>query len=112
MRWGSFTLDSEVTLWAVSKMGSKSPRKAQDWFGTIVEFVALKELRMPVRHILDSTVGKEPNLALSEILPSGLAVLVLTKADFVDYSLLGGQLRRLLDVRERQFSSLRNTADV
>lgn len=81
--------------------------KAQAWFGSLVEFVALKELRMPVRNLLDSTAGMEPNLALSEILPSGLETLVLTKVDFAEYSMLEGQLRRLLSVREQQFSGLR-----
>ncbi|KAJ5776276.1 uncharacterized protein N7511_001287 [Penicillium nucicola] len=81
--------------------------KAQAWFGTLVEFVALTELRMPVRNLLDSTAGKEPDLSLSEILPYGLEVLVLTKVDFVEYSMLEGQLRRLLGIRERQFSCLR-----
>ncbi|KAJ5987091.1 hypothetical protein N7451_011456 [Penicillium sp. IBT 35674x] len=81
---------------------------AQAWFGSLVDFVALKELRMPVRNLLDSTAGKEPNLALSEILPSGLEVLVLSKVDFVEYSMLEGQLSRLLDVKEQQFPHLRS----
>lgn len=81
--------------------------KERAWFGSLVDFVALKELRMPVRNLLDSTAGKEPNLALSEILPSGLEVLVLTKVDFVEYSMLEGQLSRLLDVKEQQFPQLR-----
>jgi hypothetical protein len=81
--------------------------KAQAWFGSLVDFVALKELRMPVRNLLDSTAGKEPYFALSEILPSGLEVLVLTKVDFIEYSMLEGQLRRFLSVREQQFPGLR-----
>lgn len=81
--------------------------KAQAWFGSLVDFVALKELRMPVRNLLDSTAGKEPYSALSEILPSGLEVLVLTKVDFIEYSMLEGQLRRFLGGREQQFPGLR-----
>lgn len=84
--------------------------KAQAWFGSLVEFVALKELRMPVRNLLDSTAGKEPNMALSEILPSGLEVLILTKVDFVEYSMLEGQLRDLLGVKEQQFPHLRKVS--
>ncbi|KAJ5553193.1 hypothetical protein N7494_002571 [Penicillium frequentans] len=84
--------------------------KGQAWFGSLVEFVALKELRMPVRDLLDSTAGKEPDMDLGEILPSGLEVLVLTKVDFVDYSMLDGQLSRLLDVKEQQFPQLRKVS--
>ncbi|KAJ5658331.1 uncharacterized protein N7484_001980 [Penicillium longicatenatum] len=81
--------------------------KAQAWFGSLVEFVALKELRIPVRNLLDGTASKEPSLALSEVLPSGLEILVLTKVDFVECFMLERQLKRFLDVKEQQFPQLR-----
>ncbi|KAJ5554224.1 hypothetical protein N7513_004183 [Penicillium frequentans] len=93
-----------------SEWDDNDKAKGSAWFGSLVEFVALKELRMPMRNLLDSTAGKEPNMDLSEILPSGLEVLVLTKVDFVEYSMLEGQLGRLLGVKEQQFSQLRKVS--
>ncbi|KAL4778171.1 hypothetical protein BJX76DRAFT_362983 [Aspergillus varians] len=82
--------------------------KAEAWFGSLVEFVALRDLRMPLRNLLDSTDGKEPNMALAEILPPGLEVLVLRKLDFIEYSMHQEQLKHLLGVREPNFPGLRN----
>jgi hypothetical protein len=84
--------------------------RAQAWFGSLVEFMALKELRIPVRNLLDGTASKEPSLALSEVLPSGLEVLVLTKVDYIEYFMLERQLKRFLDVKEQQFPQLRKLA--
>ncbi|KAJ5806410.1 uncharacterized protein N7503_004012 [Penicillium pulvis] len=84
--------------------------KAQAWFGSLVEFVALKELSMPVRNLLDSTGGEEPTMDLCEILPSSLEILVLTKVDFVEYFMLEGQLSRLIGVKEQQFPQLRKVS--
>ena len=41
-------------------------------FGNLIEFMAWKELRMPVRDLLDTTAGMDPNIALNETPPSGL----------------------------------------
>lgn len=81
--------------------------KAEAWFGSLVEFVALRELRMPVRNLLDSTDGGEPSVPLCDLLPSSIKTLVLAKVDFSEYSMLDRQLRRLLSVQQNQFPSLR-----
>ncbi|BCS21911.1 uncharacterized protein APUU_30136S [Aspergillus puulaauensis] len=81
--------------------------KAQDWFGSLVEFIVLKELRMPVYNLLGSVDGSEPSISLDKILPPSLETLVLTKVDFTDYSMIEGQLWRLLAARHQQFPSLR-----
>lgn len=81
--------------------------KAEAWFGSLAEFVALKELRMPVRNILDSTLGDEPSVPLCKLLPYSIETLVLTKVDIYEYMMLEGQLRRLLSVKDQQFPNLR-----
>lgn len=81
--------------------------KAQAWFGSLVEFRVLRELRMPVYNLLDSVEGSEPSMPLDKILPRSLEILVLTKVDDMEYSMLENQLRRLLAVRHQQFPSLR-----
>ncbi|OJI99713.1 hypothetical protein ASPVEDRAFT_81308 [Aspergillus versicolor CBS 583.65] len=80
--------------------------KQQAWFGSLDEFTALKELRMPVYNLLDSVDGAEPSVSLDKLLPRGLEILALTKVDFTHYGMLEGQLRRLLAERQR-FPSLR-----
>lgn len=80
--------------------------KEQAWFGSLDEFTALKELRMPVYNLLNSVDGAEPSVSLDKLLPRGLEILALTKVDFTHYQMLEGQLRCLLAEHQR-FPSLR-----
>lgn len=78
----------------------------QAWFGSLAEFEVLQRLKIPVRNLLDSTDGKEPSISLDDVLPPSLEILVLTKLDYVEYSMLEGQLRRLLACKATRFPKL------
>lgn len=78
----------------------------QAWFGSLAEFEVLQRLKIPVRNLLDSTDGKEPSMSLDEVLPPSLEILVLTKVDYIEYSMLEGQLKRLLACKATRFPKL------
>ncbi|KAL2869638.1 uncharacterized protein BJX67DRAFT_379187 [Aspergillus lucknowensis] len=86
-----------------SVKGQETQETIESWFGSLVEFTALKELRMPLRDLLDLKGGR-PLLELADILPRGLEVLCLAKVDRVDYDLVVANPRALL---VGGFSSLR-----
>lgn len=80
--------------------------KEQAWFGSLADFEALERLRIPVCNILDSTDGKEPSMALDQVLPPSLEILVLAKVDYIEYSMLEGQLKQLLQCKATRFPKL------
>ncbi|KAJ5594707.1 uncharacterized protein N7459_000915 [Penicillium hispanicum] len=84
-------------------------REAEDqaFFGSLVDFTTLRELRMPVRNLLDSKNGQERSQSLRDILPPNIELLWLAKTDMTEYTMLESQLRGLLEVRAHDFPSLR-----
>ncbi|KAJ9202662.1 hypothetical protein C8Q69DRAFT_448693 [Paecilomyces variotii] len=98
--------DIGIAKWVLFEEADNPEARRHAWFGSLAEFTALRELRMPVRNLLQSTEGQEPNQSLVEILPPSIEYLCLAKTDMIEYTMLESQLRRLLDVRGQQFPNL------
>ncbi|KAJ9326884.1 hypothetical protein DTO027B5_4710 [Paecilomyces variotii] len=101
--------DIGISKWCIRPLYDQADNREarrHAWFGSLAEFTALRELRMPVRNLLQSTKGQEPNQSLVEILPPSIEYLCLAKTDMIEYTMLESQLRRLLDVRGKQFPNL------
>lgn len=78
-----------------------------DWFGSLKEFIYLRELRIRIRNLFDyGRENKTPSLSLQEILPSSLEYLVLANYDVLQYSVINSNLHELLSRRE-EFPNLR-----
>ncbi|KAJ9299845.1 hypothetical protein DTO271G3_2729 [Paecilomyces variotii] len=98
--------DIGITKWVSYDEADIQEARRHAWFGSLADFTALRELRMPVRNLLQSTKGQEPNQSLVEILPPSIEYLCLAKIDMIEYTMLESQLRRLLDVRGKRFPNL------
>ncbi|KAJ5597690.1 hypothetical protein N7537_007774 [Penicillium hordei] len=78
------------------------------WFGSLVDFTELRELRIPVRNLLDlDNRHRGLGSSLDEILPCGLEYLCLAKTDHAEFDTVEPQLRRLLALRGKCFPALR-----
>ncbi|KAJ9236340.1 hypothetical protein DTO166G5_4102 [Paecilomyces variotii] len=98
--------DIGIAKWVLYEEADNPEARRHAWFGSLADFTTLRELRMPVRNLLQSTKGQEPNQSLVEILPPSIEYLCLAKTDMIEYTMLESQLRRLLDVRGKQFPNL------
>jgi hypothetical protein len=80
----------------------------EPWFGSLVDFTELRELRIPVRNLLDlSHRHRGLRTSLEDILPCNLEYLCLAKTDQVEFDTVEPQLRRLLALRGKCFPALR-----
>lgn len=96
--------DHEVTGMEEEEEEDSHP---DDWFGSLKEFIHLRELRVRIRNLFDyGRENKTPSLSLREILPSSLEYLVLANYDVFQYSVVNGNLHELLSHRE-EFPNLR-----
>jgi hypothetical protein len=78
----------------------------QAWFGSPADFKVLQELRIPVRNLLDSQNGREPEHLLEDILPRSIKYICLAKTDLEALTMLESQIRRLLAVHSENFPDL------
>lgn len=78
------------------------------WFGSLVDFMELRELCTPVRNLLDLN-QKQHGLrsSLEEILPYSLEYLCLAKTDQTEFDTVEPQLRSLLALQGKCFPALR-----
>ncbi|KAJ6076770.1 hypothetical protein N7499_008751 [Penicillium canescens] len=80
----------------------------EPWFGSLVDFTELRELRIPVRNLLDLDhrhfgLGS----SLEEILPCSLEYLCLAKTDQAEFDTVEPQLRSLLALQGKCYPALR-----
>lgn len=75
-------------------------------FGNLIKFTELRELRIPVRNLLD--LRRRPNghsSSLEEILPRGLEYLCLASTDQAEFDIMNSELRSLLAMQSGRFPS-------
>ncbi|KAG2417094.1 hypothetical protein HFD88_008312 [Aspergillus terreus] len=78
----------------------------EPWFGSLVDFTELRELRIPVRNLLQSDY-RHRGSSLEDILPRSLEYLSLAKTDQAEFDIVEPQLRSLLALRSKCFPALR-----
>ncbi|EAU37660.1 predicted protein [Aspergillus terreus NIH2624] len=78
----------------------------EPWFGSLVDFTELRELRIPVRNLLQSDY-RHRGSSLEEILPRSLEYLSLAKTDQAEFDIVEPQLCSLLALRSKCFPALR-----
>ncbi|KAJ6093038.1 hypothetical protein N7486_008327 [Penicillium sp. IBT 16267x] len=75
-------------------------------FGSLVEFNQLRELRIPVRTLLEFGHGDRPEVSLPDVLPSGLEYLHLADYHREDFDVVMADLKRVVTQRTERFSNL------
>jgi hypothetical protein len=80
----------------------------EPWFGSLIDFTELRELRIPVRNLLDlKRRNRGPGFSLEATLPCSLEYLCLARTDQAEFDTLEPQLRRLLALQGKSFPALR-----
>ncbi|KAJ5179981.1 hypothetical protein N7492_003191 [Penicillium capsulatum] len=72
-----------------------------EWFGSLAEFTALRELRIRLPNLLDIRYQSEPSMSLVEVLPSSLETLFIEGCEERHMTMLGAQLQAVIKSRSR-----------
>ncbi|KAJ5909048.1 hypothetical protein N7495_001730 [Penicillium taxi] len=75
-------------------------------FGSLTEFRVLRELRIPLRTLLQYDSNNRPAVSLLKVLPSSIQILQLAKVCEEDLKVLVENLREVLARREDRFPNL------
>ncbi|KAL2868063.1 uncharacterized protein BJX67DRAFT_60160 [Aspergillus lucknowensis] len=101
------------TLW-LDNLGEHFPftssglnQTHDEWFGSLSDFTALKDLRIRLPNLLDVGYTYEPSAPLTEVLPSSIESLYIEWCKENALSMLIQQLRLVLEVRKNRFRDLR-----
>ncbi|KAE8146780.1 hypothetical protein BDV25DRAFT_161747 [Aspergillus avenaceus] len=78
-----------------------------EWFGSLADFTALKDIRIRLPNLLDVRYQPEPSTALVDILPSSVESLYVEGCKENGLGMLIGQLKTVLNKRQTRFSRLR-----
>ncbi|KAJ6027928.1 hypothetical protein N7499_001389 [Penicillium canescens] len=105
------------TLW-LDHYGSHFPFTAgglnqshDEWFGSLADFTALRELRVRLPNLLDIRYQNEPSTPLLECLPSSLATLYIEGCEERNLGMLVSQLQIVIKNRRTRFPGL-NRIDI
>ena len=77
-----------------------------EWFGSLAEFTALKDMRIRLPNLLDVRYQPEPSTPLPEILPQSLESLFIEGCKENSVPMLLRQVQMLVNKRKSQFPSL------
>lgn len=77
-----------------------------EWFGSLVDFTALKDIRIRLPNLLDIRYQSEPSSPLTDILPSSLESLYVESCKENNLSTLLSQLEVVIKNRQSRFPSL------
>ncbi|RJE27580.1 hypothetical protein PHISCL_00005 [Aspergillus sclerotialis] len=77
-----------------------------EWFGSLVDFTALKDIRIRLPNLLDIRYQNEPTSPLTEVLPSSLESLYVEGCKENNLSILLSQLELVIKDRKTRFPSL------
>lgn len=98
----SHSKDSLQTLW-LDNYGSHHPFTAtglnqshDEWFGSLVDFTALREVRVRLTNLLDIRYQHEPTTPLIECLPSSLETLYIEGCEEGYLAMLVSQLQTVI----------------
>lgn len=78
-----------------------------EWFGSLADFVALKDMRIRLPNLLDVRYQFEPSTSLSDILPRSLESLYIEGCKENTLLMLLNQVRMVLGQRTSRFPALR-----
>ncbi|KAE8354181.1 hypothetical protein BDV28DRAFT_164411 [Aspergillus coremiiformis] len=105
--------NSLQTLW-LDRYGNHLPftiagvnETHDEWFGPLVDFTVLKDIRIRLPNLLDIRYQLEPSTALPDILPRSVESLYIEGCKENTLGMLVGQLKMVLDKRQTRFSGLR-----
>ncbi|KAJ5787863.1 hypothetical protein N7457_002853 [Penicillium paradoxum] len=100
------------TLW-LDHYGSHHPFTAaglnqthDEWFGSLIDFTALRELRIRLPNLLDIRYQNEPTTPLTECLPSSLETLYIEGCEARHLGMLVSQLQTVIKNRRVRFPKL------
>jgi hypothetical protein len=100
------------TLW-LDNYGSHYPFTAAglnqsqyEWFGSLIEFTALREIRVRLANLLDIRYQNEPTTPLIECLPSSLERLYIEGCEERQLGMLVSQLQTVIKIRRGRFPNL------
>lgn len=101
------------TLW-LDHYGSHYPFTAtglnqshDEWFGSLVDFTALQEVRVRLPNLLDIRYQNEPTTPLMECLPSSLEILYIEGCEERYLGMLVSQLQTVIKNRRTRFPGLK-----
>lgn len=77
-----------------------------EWFGSLVDFTVLKDIRIRLPNLLDIRYQSEPTSPLTEVLPSSLESLYVEGCKENNLSILLSQLELVIKDRKTRFPSL------
>lgn len=78
-----------------------------EWFGSLAEFTALKDIRIRLPNLLDVRYQFEPTTALPDVLPPSVQTLSVEGCKEMSLRMLIGQLQMVLGQRQKRFVGLR-----
>ncbi|KAB8219780.1 hypothetical protein BDV33DRAFT_104757 [Aspergillus novoparasiticus] len=78
-----------------------------EWFGSLADFTALKDIRIRLPNLLDIRYQPEPSTVLTDILPPSVESLYIEGCKENTLGMLIGQLKMVLNKRQTRFSGLR-----
>ncbi|KAJ5965006.1 uncharacterized protein N7479_004882 [Penicillium vulpinum] len=109
----SHSKKSLQTLW-LDNYGSHYPFTAaglnqnhDEWFGSLVDFTALQEVRVRLPNLLDIRYQNEPTTPLMECLPSSLETLYIEGCEEQYLGMLVSQLQTVIKSRKTRFPQLK-----
>ncbi|KAB8215670.1 hypothetical protein BDV33DRAFT_227431 [Aspergillus novoparasiticus] len=83
-------------------------RPSNDWFGSLHEFTALRELHIRLRNLLDfGASSKTPTFSFLDILPHSLEYLSIADYMAMDFDILMANFKAILACREDKFPALK-----
>ncbi|KGO63810.1 hypothetical protein PITC_054360 [Penicillium italicum] len=101
------------TLW-LDHYGSHYPFTAaglnqshDEWFGSLVDFTALQEVRVRLPNLLDIRYQNEPTTPLMECLPSSIETLYIEGCEERYLGMLVSQLQTVIKNRQTRFPRLK-----
>ncbi|KAJ5170989.1 uncharacterized protein N7500_003772 [Penicillium coprophilum] len=101
------------TLW-LDHYGSHHPFTAaglnqnhDEWFGSLVDFTALQEVRVRLTNLLDIRYQNEPTTPLIECLPSSIETLYIEGCEERYLGMLVSQLQSVIKNRQTRFPRLK-----
>ncbi|KAL4903763.1 hypothetical protein BDW74DRAFT_155382 [Aspergillus multicolor] len=81
----------------------------EEWFGSLADFTALKDLRIRLTNLLDIQYSFEPVTPLTEVLPEGIERLYVEDCKERSLGMLLGQIGLVLEARKNgRFKQLRD----
>ncbi|KAE8375603.1 hypothetical protein BDV26DRAFT_11885 [Aspergillus bertholletiae] len=78
-----------------------------EWFGSLADFTALKDIRIRLTNLLDIQYQPEPSTVLTDILPLSVESLFIEGCKENTLGMLILQLKMVLNKRQTRFSRLR-----